>query len=168
MAVWEENCPICRSKELTWATKVYPICECKLYLCFDCLRRWAKIKYCCPFCNIPFSQNTLRQTAEELTLRLNGKVVSDLLEEVVEAWVKQLKDMSSEMEVGLAVLSLDSGEYTFTRPASSPLGSLLPYLSSSSYLFNVMPAIQLSTSPQNNNSLELPLLTPKSSSNRSL
>jgi len=99
---------------------------------------------------------------------LRGKVASDLLEEVVEAWVNQLNDMSSEMEVGLAVLSLDSDEYAFTRGADSPPESLQPYLSSSSYLFNVMPAIQLSTSPQNDNSFVLPLLTPKSRSNRGL
>jgi len=104
----EKNCPICRTHELTPATKVYPLCECELCLCFDCLRKYVKMRYSCPFCNIPFSQNTFRQSAEELRLRLRGRVASDSLEEVVNTWVTQLRDICSEMAVGLAVLSVDA------------------------------------------------------------
>jgi len=101
-------CPICMVSELTAATKVYPLCQCKLSICFDCLRRWAETKYCCPFCNIPFTQIALQQTEQELRVRLRGKVDTGKLEEVVSAWTELLRHLRTEMEVGLTVLNMDS------------------------------------------------------------
>jgi len=101
-------CPICMVSELTAATKVYPLCLCKLSICFDCLRRWAETKYCCPFCNIPFTQIALQQTEDELRVRLRGKVETGKLEEVVSAWAELLNHLRAEMEIGLTVLSMDS------------------------------------------------------------
>jgi len=137
-----EYCPICTTNLLTEATKVYPLCDCKVSLCFDCLRCWAKRKYCCPFCNIPFSQNTIRQTAEELRVRLRNHVALEHLDEVVEAWVNQLTEMRSDMEVGLAMLNIDSDNFSLTiRRARTPVWSLNPYThpSSSSHLLNILP-----------------------------
>jgi len=101
-------CPICMVSELTAATKVYPLCQCKLSICFDCLRRWAETKYCCPFCNIPFTQIALQQTEQELRVRLLEQVDTGKLEEVVSAWAELLRHLRTEMEVGLTVLNIDA------------------------------------------------------------
>jgi len=104
----DKYCPICTTSELTAATKVYPLCECKLSICFDCLRRWAETKYCCPFCNISFTQNALNQTKEELRIRLRHKVAPAMLEGVIEDWNDLLEQLRSHMEIGLTVLNMDS------------------------------------------------------------
>jgi len=155
-------CPICTTQELTAATKVYPLCQCKLSMCFDCLRKWVKMRYSCPFCNIPFSQNTFRQTKEELRMRLCGNVAPNLLDQIVEAWVTQLSEMRSEMEVGLAILDMDSDDLTLTLGrARTPLRSLYPYSSSSSYLLNLMPPMLSSNvSFQTSTSVVQPDLSP--------
>jgi len=105
----ETLCPICMVSELTAAMRVYPLCQCKLSICFDCLKRWAETKYCCPFCNIPFTQDALKQTEEQLKMRLQGQVAVDVLEIVVEAWLSLLAALRPELELGLAVLHMNSG-----------------------------------------------------------
>jgi len=121
------------------------------------------MRYCCPFCNVPFSQNTFRQTAEELRMRLQGKVASDNLKDVVKAWVNQLKEMRSEMDVGLAVLSLDTPGYSPTERSHASLKSLQRYLSCSSHLFHVMPAISSNMNLHKTISSVQPLLTQNNS-----
>jgi len=106
----EPRCPICNISELTAATKVYPLCQCKLSICFDCLKRWAEIKYCCPFCNIHFTSDALHQTKEDLMIRLRGKVDDSMLEEVVDDWVELLQLLCNGMDVGLVLLNMESAD----------------------------------------------------------
>merc|ERR1719433_1684442 len=100
-----DKCPICQVADLEGATLFYPLCDCRESLCFDCLQKIIKSSFRCPFCNLDFTSETLRQTEQDLRKKMlkaadnqSIGVSTSELDEFVKEWATILKSLAVSME----------------------------------------------------------------------
>lgn len=107
-----EKCPVCQDADLEGATRYYPLCDCRESLCFECLEKIIKSSFRCPFCNLDFTAETLRQTEQDLRKKMLKSRVpkTDSLDKIVKEWAGILNSLSSAMEDEL--MYMDCGDDT--------------------------------------------------------
>jgi len=102
------HCPVCEDAKLKGATLFYPLCNCNHSLCFSCLQRIVTDRFRCPFCNLDFTSETLRQSEQDLKKKMLKADIPGIedseLTKYVQEWTTVLKSLAASMEDDLAFM----------------------------------------------------------------